>query len=90
MSIYTHKNDGHTVTDQMVRDHFTGRADTQDLMVLSLSLWLFFVLAAMIASIAPVIGGILAGLIILAYIGLVMVPISINVIVWVRNKVADR
>lgn len=90
MSIYTHQNDGQSVTDQMVRDHFTGRADTQDLMVLSLSLGLFFVLAAMVASIAPVLGGVLVGLIVLAYIGLVMVPIAINLVVWVRNKVADR
>lgn len=90
MSIYTNQNDGQSVTDQMVRDHFTGQADNEDLVVLSLSLGLFFVLAAMVASIAPVLGGVLVGLIVLAYIGLVMVPIAINLVVWVRNLIADR
>lgn len=90
MSIHTHQNDGQSVTDQMVRDHFTGRADTQDLIVLSLSLGLFFVVAALVASMAPVIGGVMAGLIGLAYIGLVVVPMAINVITWVRDLIMGR
>lgn len=88
--MYNELNDGQAVTDQMIRDHFTGHADNEDLVVLSLSLGLFFVVAAMIASIAPVLGGVLVGLIVLAYVGLVMVPMSINVIVWVRNLIAGR
>ena len=88
--IYKQLNDGQTVTDTMVRDHFTGRADNQDLVVLSLSLGLFFVVAAMIASMAPVIGGVIAGLIGLAYVGLVVLPMSINVIVWVRDLIMGR
>ena len=88
--MYNELNDGQAVTDQMIRDHFTGNADTQDLVVLSLSLGLFLVVAALIASMAPVIGGIIAGLIGLAYIGLVIVPMSINVIVWIRDLIAGR
>lgn len=88
--IYKQLNDGQAVTDSMMRDHFTGRADTQDLMVLSLSLGLFFVVAAMIASIAPVIGAAMAGLIGLSYIGLVVAPTAINVIVWVRDLIMGR
>ena len=76
--------------NQMVRDHFTGHADTQDLMVLSLSLALFLVVAVLIASMAPVIGGVIAGLIGLAYLGLVVVPMGINVIVWVCKLIAGR
>jgi hypothetical protein len=83
-------NDGQSVTDQMIRDHFTGRADTQDLMVLSLSLALFLMVAVLIASMAPVIGGVIAGLIGLAYLGLVVVPTAINVIVWVRDLITNR
>ncbi len=78
------------MTDQMMRDHFTGHADTQDLMVLSLSLALFLMVAVLIASMAPVIGGVIAGLIGLAYLGLVMVPTAINVIVWVRDLITNR
>ena len=70
-----------SVTDQMIRDHFTGHADAQDLMVLSLSLALFLVVAVLIASMAPIVGGVIAGLIGLAYLGLVVVPTAINVIV---------
>ena len=88
--MYNQLNDGQTVTDTMIRDHFTCRADTQDLVVLSLSLGLFLVVAAMIASMAPVIGGVIAGLIGLAYVGLVVVPMSINVIVWVRDLIMGR
>ena len=88
--IYKQLNDGQAVTDSMMRDHFTGRADAQDLMVLSLSLGLFFVVAAMIASIAPVLGGVIEGLIVLAYVGLVVVPMAINVIVWVRDLIMGR
>lgn len=88
--IYKQLNDGQAVTDSMMRDHFTGRSDTQDLMVLSLSLGLFFVVAAMIAAIAPVIGAAMAGLIGLSYIGLVVVPTAINVIVWVRDLIMGR
>lgn len=83
-------NDGQAVTDQMIRDHFTGRADTQDLMVLSLSLALFLVVAVLIASMAPVIGGVIAGLIGLAYLGLVVVPMAINLNVWIRNLIVGR
>ena len=86
--IYSTQRDGETVTDQMLRDHFTGRSDNEDLMVLSLSLALFLVVAALIASMAPVIGGVIAGLIGLAYAGLVMVPTAINVIVWVCKLIA--
>lgn len=88
--MYNELNDGQSVTDQMVRDHFTGHADTQDLVVLSLSLGLFFVVAALVASIAPVIGGVMAGLIGLAYVGLVIVPMAINVITWVRDLIMGR
>ena len=88
--MYNQLNDGQTVIDTMIRDHFTGRADTQDLVVLSLSLWLFLMVAAMIASMAPVIGGVIAGLIGLSYVGLVVVPMSINVIVWVRYLIMGR
>ena len=88
--IYTTQRDGETVTDQMIRDHFTGHADPQDLMVLSLSLALFLEVAVLIASMAPVIGGVIAGLIGLAHLGLVMVPIAINVIVWVRDLITNR
>lgn len=88
--IYSTQRDGETVTDAMVRDHFTGKADTQDLVVLSLSLGLFFVVAALVASMAPVIGGVMAGLIGLAYIGLVVVPMAINVITWVRDLIMGR
>ena len=48
--MYNQMNDGQAVTDQMIRDHFTGNEDTQDLVVLSLSLGLFLVVAALIAS----------------------------------------
>ena len=48
--MYNEMNDGQSVTDQMIRDHFTGHADTQDLVVLSMSLALFLVVAALIAS----------------------------------------
>ena len=88
--MYNELNDGQAVTDQMIRDHFTGRADTQDLMVLSLSLALFLMVAVLIASMAPVIGGVIAGLIGLAYIGLVVVPMAINVIVWIRDLITNR
>ena len=88
--MYNELNDGQAVTDQMIRDHFTGRADTQDLMVLSLSLALFLMVAVLIASMAPVIGGVIAGLIGLAYFGLVMVPTAINVIVWIRDLITNR
>ena len=88
--IYPTQRDGETVTDQMIRDHFTGHADTQDLMVLSLSLALFLMVAVLIASMAPVIGGVIAGLIGLAYLGLVVVPMAINVIVWIRNLIVGR
>lgn len=88
--MYNQMNDGQSVTDQMMRDHFTGRADTQDLMVLSMSLALFLVVAVLIASMAPVIGGVIAGLIGLAYLGLVVVPMAINVIVWIRNLIVGR
>ena len=90
MSIYTHQNDGETVTDAMIRDHFTGQADNEDLVVLSLSLGLFLVVAVLIASMAPVIGGVIAGLIGLAYLCLVVVPMAINVIVWIRNLIVGR
>ena len=79
--MYNELNDGQSVTDQMIRDHFTGRADTQDLVVLSMSLALFLVVAVLIASMAPIVGGVIAGLIGLAYLGLVVVPTAINVIV---------
>ena len=88
--MYNELNEGQSVTDQMMRDHFTGHADTQDLMVLSLSLALFLMVAVLIASMAPVIGGVIAGLIGLAYIGLVVVPMAINVIVWVRDLITNR
>ena len=88
--MYNELNEGQSVTDQTVRDHFTGHADTQDLVVLSLSLGLFFVVAALVASIAPVIGGVMAGLIGLAYVGLVVVPMAINVITWVRDLIMGR
>ena len=88
--MYNQMNDGQSVTDQMMRDHFTGHADTQDLMVLSLSLALFLMVAVLIASMAPVIGGVIAGLIGLAYLGLVVVPMAINLVVWVRNLIAGR
>ena len=88
--MYNQMNDGQSVTDQMMRDHFTGHADTQDLMVLSLSLALFLMVAVLIASMAPVIGGVIAGLIGLAYLGLVMVPTAINVIVWFCSLIAGR
>ena len=88
--MYNELNDGQAVTDQMIRDHFTGHADTQDLMVLSLSLALFLMVAVLIASMAPVIGGVIAGLIGLAYLGLVVVPTAINVIVWVRDLITNR
>lgn len=88
--MYNQMNEGQSLTDQMVRDHFTGHADTQDLMVLSLSLALFLVVAVLIASMAPVIGGVIAGLIGLAYLGLVVVPMGINVIVWVCKLIAGR
>ncbi len=88
--MYNQMNDGQSVTDQMMRDHFTGHADPQDLMVLSLSLALFLTVAVLIASMAPVIGGVIAGLIGLAHLGLVFVPMGINVIVWVRDKVTNR
>ena len=88
--MYNQMNDGQSVTDQMMRDHFTGHADTQDLMVLSLSLALFLVVAVLIASMAPIIGGVIAGLIGLAYLGLVVVPMAINVIVWIRNLIVGR
>ena len=88
--MYNQMNDGQSVTDQMMRDHFTGHADTQDLMVLSLSLALFLMVAVLIASMAPVIGGVIAGLIGLAYLGLVVVPMAINVIVWIRNLIVGR
>ena len=39
---------------------------------------------------APVIGGVIAGLIGLSYVGLVVVPMSINVIVWVRDLIMGR
>ena len=83
-------NDNQSITDGMIRDHFTGHADTQDLVVLSLSLGLFFVVAALVASMAPVIGGVMAGLIGLAYVGLVVVPMAINVITWVRDLITNR
>lgn len=88
--MYNELNDGQAVTDQMIRGHFTGRADTQDLMVLSLSLALFLMVAVLIASMAPVIGGVIAGLIGLAYLGLVVVPMAINVITWIRNLIVGR
>ena len=88
--MYNELNEGQSVTDQMMRDHFTGHADTQDLMVLSLSLALFLKVAVLIASMAPIIGGVIAGLIGLAYLGLVIVPMSINVIVWVCSLIAGR
>ena len=88
--MYNEMNDGQSVTDQMIRDHFTGHADTQDLVVLSMSLALFLVVAALIASMAPIIGGVIAGLIGLAYLGLVVVPMGINVIVWVCKLIAGR
>ena len=88
--MYNELNDGQAVTDQMMRDHFTGHADAQDLMVLSLSLALFLKVAVLIASMAPIIGGVIAGLIGLAYLGLVIVPMSINVIVWVCSLIAGR
>ena len=88
--MYNQMNDDQAVTDSMIRDHFTGRADTQDLMVLSLSLALFLMVAVLIASMAPVIGGVIAGLIGLAYLGLVVVPMAINVIVWVRDLITNR
>ena len=88
--MYNELNEGQSVTDQMMRDHFTGHADTQDLMVLSLSLALFLMVAVLIASMAPVIGGVIAGLIGLAYFGLVVVPMAINVIVWIRNLIVGR
>ena len=88
--MYNELNEGQSVTDQMMRDHFTGHADTQDLMVLSLSLALFLMVAVLIASMAPVIGGVIAGLIGLAYAGLVVVPMTINVIVWIRNLIVGR
>lgn len=88
--MYNELNDGQAVTDQMIRDHFTGRADTQDLMVLSLSLALFLMVAVLIASMAPIVGGVIAGLIGLAYLGLVIVPTAINVIMWVRDLITNR
>ena len=88
--MYNELNEGQAVTDQMMRDHFTGHADTQDLMVLSLSLALFLMVAVLIASMAPIIGGVIAGLIGLAHIGLVFVPMAINVIVWVRDLITNR
>ena len=88
--MYNELNEGQSVTDQMMRDHFTGHADAQDLMVLSLSLALFLMVAVLIASMAPVIGGVIAGLIGLAYAGLVVVPMTINVIVWIRNLIVGR
>ena len=88
--MYNELNDGQSVTDQMIRDHFTGRADTQDLVVLSMSLALFLVVAVLIASMAPIVGGVIAGLIGLAYIGLVIVPMAINVIMWVRDLITNR
>ena len=88
--MYNELNEGQSVTDQMIRDHFTGLADTQDLVVLSMSLALFLVVAVLIASMAPVIGGVIAGIIGLAYLGLVVVPMAINVIVWVRDLITNR
>ena len=88
--MYNQMNEGQSVTDQMMRDHFTGHADTQDLMVLSLSLALFLMVAVLIASMAPVIGGVIAGLIGLAYLGLVVVPMAINLNVWIRNLIVGR
>ena len=88
--MYNELNDGQSVTDQMIRDHFTGRADTQDLVVLSMSLALFLVVAVLIASMAPIVGGVIAGFIGLAYLGLVVVPTAINVIVWVRDLITNR
>ena len=88
--MYNELNEGQSVTDQMIRDHFAGHADTQDLVVLSMSLALFLVVAVLIASMAPVIGGVIAGLIGLAYLGLVVVPMAINVIVWIRNLIVGR
>ena len=88
--IYKQLNDGQAVTDSMMRDHFTGRADADDLAVLSVSLAAFMMVATLIASMAPVVGAVLVGLIALAHIGLVMVPMSINVIVWVRNLIVGR
>lgn len=90
MSMYTQRKDGQAVTDSMMRDHFTGHADTQDLMVLSLSLALFLMVAVLIASMAPIVGGVIAGLIGLAYLGLVVVPMCINVIVWIRDLITNR
>ena len=88
--MYNQMNEGQSLTDQMVRDHFTGHADTKDLMVLSLSLALFLMVAVLVASMAPVIGGVIAGLIGLAYLGLVIVPMSINVIVWICDLITNR
>ena len=88
--IYTTQRDGETVTDQMLRDHFTGRADNEDLMVLSVSLAAFMMVAVLIASMAPVVGAVLVGLIALAYAALVVVPTAINVIVWVCKLIAGR
>ena len=88
--MYNELNEGQSVTDQMIRDHFTGRADAQDLVVLSMSLALFLVVAMLIASMAPIVGGVIAGLIVLADVGLVVVPMGINVIVWVRDLITNR
>ena len=88
--IYRNTRDGQAVTDSMMRDHFTGRADNEDLTVLSVSLAAFMMVATLIASMAPVVGAVLVGLIALAYIGLVMVPMSINLVVWVRNLIVGR
>lgn len=90
MSMYTNQRDGETVTDQTLRDHFTGRADPEDLMVLSVSLAAFMMVAVLIANMAPVVGAVLVCLIALAYFGLVMVPMASNVIVWVCKLIAGR
>ena len=90
MLMYTNQRDGQAVTDSMMRDHFTGRADIDDLMVLSVSLAAFMMVAVLIASMAPVVGAVLVGLSGLAYFGLVMVPTAINVIVWVRDLITNR
>lgn len=90
MSIYTQCKDGQAVTDSMMRDHFTGRADSEDLMVLSVSLAAFMWVAVLIANMAPVVGAVLVSLIGLAYLGLVVVPMAINVIVWIRNLIVGR
>ena len=88
--MYYELKEGQSVTDQMIRDHFTGRADAQDLVVLSMSLALFLVVAMLIASMAPIVGGVIASLIVLADVGLVVVPMGINVIVWVRDLITNR